>query len=136
MRRIWIMAAAAMSVCGAATAWAQPAPSLETLMREWEALPEDPNMREACSNQLRYSTKIAALKSGGATLATIMRWAEQESERSGAALPSEPLLPIGTQMILIKLIREAYIDAPVYEKVAGGFPQWVYRSCLKGRPID
>jgi hypothetical protein len=145
MRRSFgISFAATISVCGASGAWAQqtlsreelmrPAASLDQLMKEWEMLPENPDMREVCSNTLRYSAKVAALKNGGATLATILRWAEQESERTTS--PTEPLLPLGTQMVLLKLILQAYSSGQAYAKVVGGFPQWAYRSCLKGRSID
>jgi hypothetical protein len=112
------------------------AQSLDSAMRTWEALPENPAMREVCSTTLRYSTAIANLRNQGATLPKLLRWAEQEAERSAADLPSEPLLPIGTMLILTTLIRESYLGASVYQQIKGGFPQFAYRSCLKGKPID
>lgn len=105
-------------------------------LQRWEALPENPDMREVCAYALRYATAITNLRNQGAPLAALLRWAEQEAERSAADLPSEPLFPIGTMLILIKLIHYSYLGAPTYEQVGGGFPQFAYRSCLKGKPID
>lgn len=115
---------------------AQRAASSDDPISAWEMLPEDPNLRETCSGTLSYATKIAALKNSEASLAPILRWAEQESERSAAYRPSDPLFPISTQLILINLIDQAYLATSVYKKIVGGFPQWAYRSCLKGQPID
>lgn len=112
------------------------AQSLNESLQDWQALPEDPGMREVCSNTLRYSTSIANLRNQGATLAVLLRWGEQEAERSANDLPSEPLLPIGTLLIVTKLIQQSYLAAPIYQQIRGGFPQYAYRSCLKGQPID
>jgi hypothetical protein len=105
-------------------------------LREWELLPEKPAMREVCARTLEYATKIAVLKNGGVAPIAAIRWATKESERVAAALPNDPLLPIGTQLNLISLIRNAYLAEPIYQQIAGGFPQWAYRSCLKSRPIQ
>jgi hypothetical protein len=112
------------------------AQSSDPAIRNWESLPENPGLREVCSNTLRYSTAIANLRNQGTQLSGLLRWAEQEAERSAADLPSEPLLPIGTMLVLTKLIQAAYLDAPIYQQIRGGFSQFAYRSCLKGKPID
>jgi hypothetical protein len=112
------------------------AASSDPAIQDWESLPENSSMREVCSTTLRYSTAIANLQNQGAGLPALLRWAEQEAERSAADLPTEPLLPIGTMLILTKLIQASYLDALVYQQIRGGFPQFAYRSCLKGRPID
>jgi hypothetical protein len=104
-------------------------------LNDWQSLPEDPSMREVCANTLRYSTAITNQRNQGATLATLLRWAEQEAERSAADLPSEPLMPIGTMLIVTKLIQQSYLAAPIYQQIKGGFPQFAYRSCLKGKPL-
>jgi hypothetical protein len=111
------------------------AQSLDSSMRTWESLPENPDMRDVCSTTLRYSTAITNLRNQGAALPKLLRWAEQEAERSAADLPSEPLLPIGTMLMLTKLIQQSYFAGPIYQQVKGGFPQYAYRSCLKGKPI-
>jgi hypothetical protein len=108
----------------------------DPIIQNWEMLPEDPGMREVCSTSLRYSTAIVNLRDQGAKLAALLRWAEQEAERSAADLPSEPLFPIGTMLILTRLIQQSYLAAPIYQQIRGGFSQYAYRSCLKGRPID
>jgi hypothetical protein len=109
--------------------------ALAQSLNDWQSLPEDPSMREVCANTLRYSTAITNQRNQGATLATLLRWAEQEAERSAADLPSEPLMPIGTMLIVTKLIQQSYLAAPIYQQIKGGFPQFAYRSCLKGKPI-
>jgi hypothetical protein len=55
----------------------------------------------------------------------------------GAGLDPDPmsLYPLGVQATLIKLIEVAIVK-DVYESVPGGFPQFAYRSCLKGKPLD
>jgi hypothetical protein len=93
-------------------------------MENWKALPEDPGLRELCANTLRYSTKIAALKDEGSTPTQMLRWAEQESEESEV---DDPLLPLGTQLMLIKLIQQALLNGPTYEQIPGGFPQYSVR---------
>jgi hypothetical protein len=112
------------------------AQSSDPAIRNWESLPENPGMREVCSSTLRYSTAIANLRNQGSQLSGLLRWAEQEAERSAAELPSEPLLPIGTMLSLTRLIQESYLAGPIYQQIRGGFPQYAYRSCLKGKPID
>jgi hypothetical protein len=111
------------------------AQSLNEALQNWQSLPEDPGMREVCANTLRYSTSITTMRNQGASLATILRWAEQEAERSAADLPSEPLMPLGTMLIVTKLLQQSYLTAPIYQQVKGGFPQFAYRSCLKGKPL-
>ncbi len=111
------------------------AQGLESALAGWEALPEDPTAREYCSNTLRYSTTITDLRNQGASLAKLLRWAEQEAERSAADIPSEELLPIGTMLSIIVLIRQSYQAPMIYQHIDGGFPQYAYRSCLKGRPL-
>ncbi len=105
-------------------------------IRNWESLPENLDMREVCANTLRYSNAIANLRNQATPLSGLLRWVEQEAERSAAELPSEPLLPIGTMLVLTKLVRASYLAAPIYQQIRGGFPQFAYRSCLKGKPID
>jgi hypothetical protein len=109
--------------------------ALAQSLNDWQSLPEDPGMREVCANTLRYSTAITNMRNQGAPLGTILRWAEQEAERSAADLPSEPLMPIGTMLIVTKLIQQSYLAAPIYQQIKGGFPQFAYRSCLKGKPL-
>lgn len=112
------------------------APSTDELIQEWQNMPEDLAMREVCASELRYATEIATREAHGASLAMLLRWAEQESERSAADLPSLPIYPIGTELMLTKLIQQSYVSRFIYQKIAGGFPQWAYRSCLKGHSID
>jgi hypothetical protein len=100
---------------------------------EWAAIPEDPAMRPYCENSLKYSSNIAAMKMQGASLAILLRWAEQVSEKVGTEFPADPLLPIGTDLVIIRLIQRSYLDEQIYRRIPGGFPQWVYRSCLKGK---
>jgi peptidoglycan hydrolase-like protein with peptidoglycan-binding domain/uncharacterized protein YecT (DUF1311 family) len=102
-------------------------------MEVWKALPEDPNLREVCADTLRWSTKITALKNEGATPTQMLHWAEQESERSAV---DDPVMPLGTQLMLIEFIQQALFNVPTYEQIPGGFPQFAYRSCLKNHPID
>jgi hypothetical protein len=103
---------------------------------QWQAIPENPSMQTVCSTSLRYASALTALRNRGANLASLLRWAEQESERSAQDSPADPLLPIGTQLMLTKLIQQSYLAVPLYSQIAGGFPQWVYKSCLKGKPVD
>lgn len=75
------------------------------------------------------------MRKQGASLGAILRWAAQESELSATKAPQEPLLPIGTNLIIIKLIQYSYTGEPIYRLVKGGFPQFAYLSCLKGQDI-
>jgi invasion protein IalB len=125
-----------LAVSLASMAQAQPAPSLDQLMQKWNAEPEDPAMREVCSNNLKYSTEIMQARAKGATVAMLLRWAEKEAEKTTEQVPNEPLIAVGTEMVLMRLIQRSYLDAPIYSKVPGGFPQWAYRSCLKGHSLD
>lgn len=45
------------------------------------------------------------------------------------------MIQLGTNLELMHLIQRAYYDVPIYNMIPGGFPQWVYRSCLKGKPL-
>jgi hypothetical protein len=126
---------AVILVVGLSLSTVARAQSLESALASWEAVPEDLTAREYCSNTLRYSTTITNLRNQGASLTTLLRWAEQESERSAAEMPSEELLPIGTMLSLIVLIRQSYQAPTIYQHIKGGFPQYAYRSCLKGRPL-
>jgi hypothetical protein len=114
------------------------AQSLDRAMQIWESLPEDrsPSGLELCAYSLRYGTAITNLRKQGASLGTLLRWAEKEAERSAADLPSEPLLPLGTMLTLTKMIQQSLLNSEAYEQIKGGFPQFAYRSCLKGKPID
>jgi hypothetical protein len=105
-------------------------------VRDWEALPEDPAMREVCSTDLKYSTEIEMLEARGATIVPLLRWAEQQSEITAKNDPSDQVMPIGTELVLMHLIQRSIFDRPIYSQIRGGFPQWIYRSCLKGKPID
>ena len=115
---------------------AQPAPSLDNQLGDWNALPEDPAMQQACSNELSYGSAIADARSKGATTVMLLRRAEQESKKTATQVPTDPVLPVGTELILMKLIQHSIWDVPIYSKIPGGFPQWAYRSCLKGRSLD
>jgi hypothetical protein len=104
---------------------------------QWQSLPEEPAMREACSNELLYGHAIDDARLRGATLASLLRWAEQEAERSASqAPPNTPLFPIGTDLMLTKLIQASYLDEPIYKLIPGGFAQFAFRSCLKEHSID
>jgi len=124
---------------------AQEYPTLDQLIRDWEALPENLDMREVCSNELRYSTEIVNLKSHGATVITLLRWAEQESGKAAAQVQDKTLTgglsiqdaaAYGTEKNLMEMIIASNSEQPIYSKVRGGFPQWAYRSCLKDKPIE
>jgi hypothetical protein len=41
--------------------WAADDTSLPLGLQTWEAIPEDPGMRTACSTELRYATTISAI---------------------------------------------------------------------------
>jgi hypothetical protein len=117
-------------------ALAQSDNSLSSQMREWESRPENPSLREMCSTSQSYATSLVNMKKQGSSVSMLLRWGEQEAERSATQLPSEPLLPVGTMMMITKQIQLLYTAAPIYNSVRGGFPQWVYRSCLKGQRVD
>ncbi|WP_213285929.1 hypothetical protein [Bradyrhizobium sp. sGM-13] len=110
--------------------------SLLAQIRAWDTIPEQPSLKMMCSNSLRYPTTLADLRKRNATVVAMMRWGQQEAERTAAELPSETLLPVGTQLGILTLIRRIHFDAPIYEQIPGGFPQWTYRSCLKGKPLN
>ncbi|MEI9914662.1 MAG: hypothetical protein WDN29_01280 [Methylovirgula sp.] len=133
--RLIIMIAAALAI-GPVGGMSAQAQSNDPATEIWLALPENPDLQQACSTTLRYSSTIDMMKAHGASLSQLLRWAERESERSATDAPSEPLFPIGTILILSRLIQESYIDAPILQSVALSFPQFAYRSCLKGKPID
>ena len=115
--------------------YAQPIQYRDPALAEWEALPEKPALRDVCFTSLRYANAIQGLKNRGATVVSLIQWSAEEAVKSANDLPSEPLFPIGVQLTLTRLIQVSYLSRPIYENVAGGFPQWVYRSCLKGRPV-
>jgi hypothetical protein len=109
-------------------------PSLDEQVQQWQQMPENPAMRDVCANDLRWSTEIANRKNHGATVVMLLRWAEQESENV-AKQTTDQLMPIGAEMILMNYIQRSFLDKEIYSKISGGFPQWAYRSCLKGKPL-
>lgn len=54
-------------------------PQRDPAYEQWLSLPEKSELKEACSNDLKYSNEIVSLKAGGANIAALLRWAEQES---------------------------------------------------------
>lgn len=141
-KRMFVLSAL-LILAGNSSAMAQDLNALENLdmrndpgFQEWLALPEDASMEQACSNELKYGNAISDARANGATLAALLRWAEQEAEKSASLAPDTPLFPIGTDLMLTKLIQASYLDTPIYKLVPGGFPQFAYRSCLKGRSVD
>jgi len=148
----WCKAVAAVLFVCSLFLRAALAQSSDPAIQNWESLPEDPGMREICSNTLRYSTAITNLRNQGASISGLLRWAQQQAERSAANVSRDTLasiptaspedmrarFQIATMLILTKLIDAAYLDVldpSVYKQVKGGFPQYAYRSCLKGKPI-
>ena len=109
--------------------------NLSDLLRDWEAMPEKPALKTVCDSTLRSATALADLKHRNATVIMMMRWGQQEAERIASQLSSEPLLPVGVQLSILKLIQKLESGKPIYARIQGGFPQWAYRSCLKGQPI-
>jgi hypothetical protein len=109
-----------------------PGHAEDIAMQNWEALPEDPGLAPYCVLDQKWSIAIAALKANGATPVQMMRWAEGEAEKLGG---EDPLLPLGAQAKLIAMIQSVIFLEEVYSQIPGGFPQYAYRSCLKGKPI-
>jgi hypothetical protein len=126
-----------IAIAAAAALASFPARSSDA-MQTWNDLPEHQTSDwiEECTPHLKWATSIASLLAKGATPVQMLRWAEGEAEK-GASLDPDPrsLYPLGVQTTLIKLIEVAIVK-DVYESVPGGFPQFAYRSCLKGKPLD
>ena len=131
------ISAIAWALCVAAHAsGGVEAQSSDDQLAQWIRKPEDPGMRDPCLPSLRSASALADLKAHGASSVEMMRWAEREAERLSAKWPNDPSIPVGMNEVLLHLIRRSQFDQPIYEKIPGGFPQWVFRSCLKGRPLD
>jgi hypothetical protein len=116
--------------------------SLARGLQTWEAVPEDPGMRTVCSTELRYATTISAILAaskskppGVSTVVALLRGAEHEAEQTASEVPTDPLLAVGTEVMWMNLISHAWWDGPIYQQIPGGFPQWAFRSCLKGKSL-
>jgi hypothetical protein len=109
---------------------------LDQHLQEWERTPEDPSMKEYCVNDLQFAKEISAREAKGASVVMLLRWAEQESEKSISETPSDPTIGIGTEMILMKYLQRSYFDKPIYSTMRGGFVHWIYHSCMIGRPLS
>jgi hypothetical protein len=110
--------------------------NLSNSLRDWDLLSENPDLKPMCAETLRRATALADLQQRNSTVVMMMRWGQQEAERVAPQLPSERLLPVGIQLSILKLIQNLEFGRPIYARIQGGFPQWAYRSCLKGKPID
>ncbi len=94
-------------------------------------------MRQVCMHYLTYAISINALLAKHAGGAEIMQWENQEIAQEMKQYPTmDPMdIMVGGQMIMNALITHARYDASIYQHIPGGFPQWSYRSCLKGREL-
>jgi hypothetical protein len=104
-------------------------------MQNWEALPEDPGLAPYCVLDKKFSAALAALKAKGATPTQMMRWGETEAEKYEAENPENPLLPLGAQAKIIEMILTLEALGEYPSEGYPGFPEFAYRSCLKGKPI-
>jgi hypothetical protein len=121
-------------VVSASPDYAQP-PSLTDQIAAWQALPEDPAMRQVCMHDLTYATNISALLAKHASIAEIMQWESQEIAQETKQYPiMDPMdIMVGAETAMNALITHDRFDGPIYQHIPGGFPQWSYRSCLRGR---
>lgn len=94
-------------------------------------------MQVICMHYLTYATSIGALLAKHASTAEIMQWEGREIGQEIKQYPTvDPMdIKVGGEMIMNALITHARYDAPIYQHIPGGFPQWSYRSCLKGREL-
>ena len=109
---------------------------LDRQLADWDAIPVRQDLEVYCSRSLKYAESIIALKNKDQNILPALRWAEAEAEREAPMVPSEPMMAIGTMRILLNLIQRSYADQPIYSKISGGFPQWVHKSCLKGKSLN
>jgi hypothetical protein len=80
-----------------------------------------------------YCTLDQKWSAKGATPVQMMRWGEGEAEKF--VNEDEPLTPIVVQAHLIAFIYAAILLEGEYNQIPGGFPDYAYWSCLKGKPI-
>ncbi|WP_375783034.1 hypothetical protein ACE10Z_24350 [Bradyrhizobium sp. Pha-3] len=109
-------------------------------MREWSAKPELPSLQAACASSLRYANGLADLSAKGATINAMLQWGVQEAARTAASAvgktPDPDMIALGAMMRITKQIQVLRSSQSIYRLVRGGFPQWIYRSCLKDDPVD
>jgi hypothetical protein len=122
-------------ICSIYPASAQP---IDPALEGWMRLPENPAMREACMPDLLYGTSIISMFNRHATAIEVLRWQEREAEKTVTENPTMDAFDagIGSLMTMTTLITHARFDGQIYNDIPGGFPQWAYRSCLKGKSLE